>query len=389
MTTPTTSTMRPIQMVDLKAQYQAIKTEVNEAILACIESGAFINGPQVKSFKANLENYLGVHTVIPCANGTDALQIALMALDLQPGDEVIVPTFTYVATAEVIGLLGLIPVMVDVDPDTFNTTAALIEPGITDKTKAIVPVHLFGQSADMEAILALAAKHNLYVIEDNAQAIGADYTFSDGRTQKTGTLGHIGCTSFYPSKNLGAYGDGGAIFTNDEALGKRLQMIASHGQNKRYYHECIGVNSRLDSIQAAVLDIKLARLDDYAKARQAVAAHYDQAFANVDAIQIPTRSPKSTHVFHQYTLQVPADKRDALKAYLQEHGIPSMIYYPVPLDEQNAFKDIAKTNNQTFPVTQQLCKTVLSLPIHTEMDEQQLNHISTTISSFFNESIDS
>lgn len=389
MTTPTTSTMRPIQMVDLKAQYQAIKTEVNEAILACIESGAFINGPQVKSFKANLENYLGAHTVIPCANGTDALQIALMALNLQPGDEVIVPTFTYVATAEVIGLLGLVPVMVDVDPDTFNTTAALIEPVITDKTKAIVPVHLFGQSADMEAILALAAKHNLYVVEDNAQAIGADYTFSDGRVQKTGTLGHIGCTSFYPSKNLGAYGDGGAIFTNDEALGKRLQMVANHGQNKRYYHECIGVNSRLDSIQAAVLDIKLAKLDDYAKARQAVANYYDQAFANIDGIKIPARSPHSTHVFHQYTLQISADKRDALKAHLQEHGIPSMIYYPVPLDEQNAFKDIVKTNNQTFPTTQQLCKTVLSLPIHTEMDAQQLNHISTTVRSFFNESSDS
>lgn len=375
--------MRPIQMVDLKAQYQSIKNAVDTAILDCIESGAFINGPQVKSFKAHLEQYLAVNTVIPCANGTDALQIALMALGLKPGDEVIVPTFTYVATAEVIGLLQLTPVMVDVDPDTFNVTADLIEPLITNKTKAIVPVHLFGQSADMEPILALAKKHKLYVVEDNAQAIGADYTFSDGRVEKTGTLGDIGSTSFYPSKNLGAYGDGGAIFTQNEALGKQLQMIASHGQNKRYYHQCIGVNSRLDSIQAAVLDIKLAKLDAYAAARQEVAAVYDQAFEAIEGVQIPVRQHNSTHVFHQYTLKVPKNKRADLQAYLKENGIPSMIYYPVPLNEQEAFKDIVDTRNASFPVTEQLCQEVLSLPIHTEMDAEQLQFITKTFCSFF------
>ncbi|CAA6824406.1 MAG: Pleiotropic regulatory protein [uncultured Aureispira sp.] len=375
--------MRPIQMVDLKAQYQSIKKTVDTAILDCIESGAFINGPQVKNFKAHLEDYLAVDTVIPCANGTDALQIALMGLGLQPGDEVIVPTFTYVATAEVIGLLQLTPVMVDVDPDTFNVTAALIEPLITNKTKAIVPVHLFGQSADMEPILALAKKHKLYVVEDNAQAIGADYTFSDGRVEKTGTLGDIGTTSFYPSKNLGAYGDGGAIFTQNEGLGKHLQMIASHGQNKRYYHQCIGVNSRLDSIQAAVLDIKLVQLDAYAAARQAVAAVYDQAFESIEGVQTPVRQHNSTHVFHQYTLKVPADKRAALQVYLKGKGIPSMIYYPVPLNEQEAFKGIIDTSKRSFPVTEQLCQEVLSLPIHTEMDAEQLAFITTTFCAFF------
>jgi dTDP-4-amino-4,6-dideoxygalactose transaminase len=370
-------------MVDLKAQYQKIKNIVDTAILDCIGSGAFINGPQVKSFKANLEQYLGAHTVIPCANGTDALQIALMGLGLQPGDEVIVPTFTYVATAEVIGLLRLTPVMVDVDPDTFNVTADLIEPLITNKTKAIVPVHLFGQSADMEPILALAKKHKLYIVEDNAQAIGADYTFSDGRVEKVGTLGDIGCTSFYPSKNLGAYGDGGAIFTQNETLGKQLQMIASHGQNKRYYHQCIGVNSRLDSIQAAVLDIKLAKLEAYTAARQEVAAAYDQAFEGIKGVQIPVRQENSTHVFHQYTLKVPADKRADLQTYLKEKGIPSMIYYPVPLNEQEAFKDILDTSKTSFPVTGQLCQEVLSLPIHTEMDAEQLKFITETFCSFF------
>jgi len=375
--------MRPIQMVDLKAQYKSIKTAVDTAILDCIESGAFINGPQVKSFKAHLEQYLAVNTVIPCANGTDALQIALMGLGLQPGDEVIVPAFTYVATAEVIGLLQLTPVMVDVDPDTFNVTAALIEPLITSKTKAIVPVHLFGQSVDMEPILALAKKYKLYVVEDNAQAIGADYTFSDGRVEKTGTLGDIGTTSFYPSKNLGAYGDGGAIFTQDETLGKQLHMIASHGQNKRYYHQCIGVNSRLDSIQAAVLDIKLAKLDAYAAARQEVAASYDQAFENIEGVQPPVRQHNSTHVFHQYTLKVPADKRATLQAYLKENGIPSMIYYPVPLNKQEAFKNIIDTSKTSFPVTEQLCQEVLSLPVHTEMDAEQLKFITETFCSFF------
>ena len=375
--------MRPIQMVDLKAQYQHLKKEINTAVLECIESAAFINGPAVKTFQANLEQYLHVNSVIPCANGTDALQIALMGLGLEPGDEVIVPAFTYVATAEVIGLLRLNPVMVDVDLDTFNVTAEGIESAITTKTKAIVPVHLFGQSADMEPILQLAKQHNLFVIEDNAQAIGADYTFSDGRIEKTGTVGHIGCTSFYPSKNLGAYGDGGAIFTNDKNLGKQLQKIANHGQDKRYYHDCIGVNSRLDSIQAAILNIKLAKLDDYAAARQAVAAFYDNALGEIEGVQIPVRQHNSTHVFHQYTLQVPAEKRAALKDFLQAQGIPSMIYYPVPLDEQKAFKSMIKENTPPLPTTKKLCETVLSLPIHTEMDKEQLEYIAAAVLDFF------
>lgn len=375
--------MRPIQMVDVKGQYQAIQTAVDEAVLAVIRSGAFINGPAVQSFRQNLETYLSAKAVIPCANGTDALQIALMALDLKAGDEVIVPTFTYVATAEVIGLLGLTPVMVDVDPDTFNVTAALIAPAISERTKAIVPVHLFGQSADMEPILALAKKHNLYVVEDNAQAIGADYTFSNGDIKKTGLLGDIGCTSFYPSKNLGAYGDGGAIFTNDEVLGKKLQTIANHGQSRRYYHDCIGVNSRLDSMQAAVLDIKLAKLDEYTKARQTVAAYYDAAFAAHSAIKTPVRQHNSTHVFHQYTLQVPANKRDKLQAYLSEQAIPAMIYYPLPLNKQAAFEEIAKSATTTFPTTEQLCQTVISLPIHTEMDDEQLKYITDKVLAFF------
>jgi UDP-2-acetamido-2-deoxy-ribo-hexuluronate aminotransferase len=375
--------MRPIHMVDVKTQYQKIEKEVNEAILGVIQSGAFINGPTVKSFKANLEKYLEATCVIPCGNGTDALQIALMALGLQPGDEVIVPTFTYVATAEVIGLLGLIPVLVDVDGDTFNVTADLIVQAITPKTKAIVPVHLFGQSADMEAILKVAKENNLFVIEDNAQAIGATYTFADGKKQKTGTIGHIGCTSFYPSKNLGAYGDGGAIFTNDEVLGKKIQVIANHGQTRRYYHDCIGVNSRLDSIQAAILDIKLVRLDAYTAARQKVAAYYDTAFANIKQIKTPVRAANSTHVFHQYTLQVPASKRAALQDYLQKNQVPAMIYYPLPLNEQEAFKGIGKLATASFPNTDKLCQTVISLPIHTEMDEEQLEYITNKVLAFF------
>ena len=308
-----------IQMVDLIGQYQKIKSEVDEAVLEVIESAAFINGPKVKEFQASLEAYLGVKHVIPCANGTDALQIALMALDLRPGDEVIVPAFTYVATAEVIALLNLSPVMVDVDPETFNITASILEKAITPKTKAVVPVHLFGQSADMESIMAVARKHSIYVIEDNAQAIGADYTFSDGKNQKAGTIGDIGCTSYYPSKNLGAYGDGGAIFTNNEELGQKIRMIANHGQNKRYYHAMVGVNSRLDSIQAAVLNIKLKHLDEYAAARQTVAAYYDKAFSGVEQLQIPKRQHNSTHVFHQYTLLVKDGRRDELQSFLKDH----------------------------------------------------------------------
>lgn len=370
-----------IQMVDLKAQYQNIKAEVDKAVLEVIESGYFINGPAVKAFQAALESYLNVKYVIPVANGTDALQVALMALDLQPGDEVIVPAFTYVATAEVIALLRLKPVMVEVDADTFNTTAEIIEKAITPKTRAIVPVHLYGQSSDMEAIMTLAKKHNIYVIEDNAQAIGADYTYTDGSVHKTGTIGHIGCTSFYPSKNLGAYGDAGAIFTNDDDLAKKIRMVANHGQIKRYYHEVIGVNSRLDSIQAAILHIKLNKLDEYAAARQAAAAYYDKAFGDITQIQVPKRQHNSTHVFHQYTLMIKDGRRNELASYLKERGIPNMIYYPLALYKQKAFAPFY--TGEIMPVTEQLCDTVLSLPMHTEMTEENLEYICAAVKTFF------
>jgi UDP-2-acetamido-2-deoxy-ribo-hexuluronate aminotransferase len=376
--------MHSIQMVDLKSQYEKIKNEIDEAVINCIASTAYINGPEVQSFQKNLENYLNVKHVIPCANGTDALQIALMALGLEPGDEVIVPSFTYVATAEVIGLLRLNPVMVEVDPNTFNVTAEIIEKAITPATKAIVPVHLFGQSCDMEPIMQIAEKHGLFVIEDNAQAIGADYTFSDGTVKKTGTIGHIGCTSFFPSKNLGCYGDGGAIFTNDDDLAAKMRMIANHGQAKKYYHSVIGVNSRLDTIQAAILDIKLKHLDDYCDARAKAADFYDEAFEGIEALQTPAREPKSTHVFHQYTLQVKNGKRDELQKYLGENGIPSMIYYPVPLYKQEAFKQYVSADFE-LPITEKLCDSVLSFPIHTEMNENLLKLISLTVKDFFKE----
>lgn len=372
-----------IQMVDLKGQYKKIQEEVDQAVLEVIRSAAFINGPTVKSFQANLEQYLGAKHVIPCANGTDALQIAFMALGLKPGDEVIVPAFTYVATAEVIALLRLKPIMVDVDPDTFNITADIIEAAVTPNTKAVVPVNLFGQSCDMEPIMEVAKQHNLYVVEDNAQAIGADYTFSDGHSQKTGTIGHIGCTSFYPSKNLGAYGDGGAIYTNDDDLASMLRMMANHGQNKRYYHAHVGVNSRLDSIQAAILDIKLRHLDAYAETRRAAAAHYDQAFANMEQLVVPVRQHNSTHVFHQYTLKVKDGRRDELQAYLKEKGLPSMIYYPVPLYEQKAYKGLSDRHVDSLPVTDQLCKDVISLAMHSELNQEQLEHITETVKSFW------
>jgi len=363
-----------IQMVDLGKQYQEIKDDLDQAVLDCIRSGMFINGPAVKNFQAALEDYLGVKHVIPCANGTDALQIALMALDLKAGDEVIVPSFTYVATAEVIGLLKLKPVMVDVDPNTFNITAEKIKAAITSKTRAIVPVHLFGQSADMEVIMELAREHQLKVIEDNAQAIGADYTFKNGEKQKAGTIGDIGCTSFYPSKNLGCYGDGGAIFTNDDQLAAKLRMIANHGQSKRYYHQMIGVNSRLDSIQAAILGIKLRRLDQYCAARQKVASFYDNAFKDYAEIAIPARQPNSTHVFHQYTLKVTNGKRDQLKEYLSEKGVPSMVYYPVPLYKQEAFKPFVD-GQMEWATTEMLCDSVISLPMHSNMEEETLEYI--------------
>lgn len=375
--------MRPIQMVDLKVQYQALASDIQAAFQTCLDNTAFINGPQVKSFQKNLEAHLDVQHVVPCANGTDALQLALMSLGLVPGDEVIVPAFTYVATAEVIGLLRLTPVLVDVDLDTFNVTAAHIEAAITERTKAIVPVHLFGQSVDMEPILALAQKHGLAIVEDNAQAIGAVYTFSDGRKVHTGGLGDIGCTSFYPSKNLGAYGDGGALTTNNDAHAANLRLLANHGQKRRYYHDKIGVNSRLDSLQAAVLDLKLPHLDDYEARRRQAADYYDQALGRLAGVQCPVRSPNSTHVFHQYTLQVPAEQRDALKAYLQDQGIPSMIYYPVPLQEQEAFKNIIRRPLPDLANANRLCQTVLSLPMHPELDEEQLAYITDAVLQFF------
>lgn len=368
-------------MVDLKGQYEKIKTEVDSAIQNVINNATFINGPEVKIFAADFEQYLDVKHVIPCANGTDALQIAMMALGLKHGDEVITADFTYVATAEVIALLGLTPVLVDVNPDTFDIDVQSIENAITPKTKAIVPVHLFGQCADMEKVMALAKKHHLYVIEDVAQAIGADYTFSDGTKKKAGTIGTIGCTSFFPSKNLGCYGDGGAMYTNDAGLAKKCRMIANHGQSVQYVHDSIGVNSRLDSIQAAVLGIKLKHLNEYAAARNNAAAFYDKAFANNPKLKIPTRSKNSTHVFHQYTLQLNGVDRTKLKEYLASKDIPAMIYYPIPLHMQKAYHD-QRYKEGDFPVTEKLCKTVLSLPMHTELDEDTLKYITESILSF-------
>jgi UDP-2-acetamido-2-deoxy-ribo-hexuluronate aminotransferase len=376
------NTMVQIQMVDLKAQYEAIKPEIDAAIREVLTSTAFINGPQVANFAAHLQRYLDVPFAIPCANGTDALQIALMALGLQPGDEVIVPAFTYVATAEVIALLKLTPVMIDVDPESFMLTAEAVEQAITPRTRAIVPVHLFGQCAPMDAILAIADRHNLFVVEDTAQALGAVYTFPDGRRMRAGTMGHIGCTSFFPSKNLGCYGDGGALFTRDAGLAENIRKIANHGQRVKYYHEVVGVNSRLDTLQAAILDIKLTQLDRYESSRNQAARFYDAALQSLDWLQIPQRLPQSSHVFHQYTLRLnQAADRDALKNHLQQRGIPSMVYYPVPLHLQEAFRQPG-LDEGAFPVAEQLCSQVLSLPIHTEMDEEQLNFIVDAVKSF-------
>lgn len=371
-----------IQMVDLKNQYQKIKNEIDTAILDCILNTSFISGPEVKKFQKSLASFLNVKHVIPCANGTDSLQIAMMALDLKPGDEVICPAFTYVATAEVIGLLGLTPVMVDVDPNTFNINVNEIEKSITIRTKAIVPVHLYGQSCDMEAIMNLANKHDLYVIEDNAQALGADYIFSDGSLAKTGTIGHIGSTSFFPSKNLGCFGDGGALMTNDDDLAIKMQMIANHGQEKKYYHKILGCNSRLDSIQAAVLNVKLKYLDQYGQARNLMANYYDDAFANLNDIHIPERQRNSSHVFHQYTIRVKNGKRNLLKDFLADKGIPSMIYYPLPLYKQEAFQQYVSSDFY-LDVSEQLCEEVLSLPIHTEMNLTEMEYICGNIISFF------
>lgn len=373
--------MRPIQMVDLKKQYQEIKADVDAAIHEVLDSASFINGKAVQDFSKSLANYLDVKHVIPCANGTDALQIAMMALDLQPGDEVITPSFTYIATTEVVALLRLQPVFVEVDPKTFCIDPAAIEKAITPRTKAIVPVHLYGQAANMEAIMEIANRHGLAVIEDNAQAIGSDYYYKDGSSRKTGTIGTIGCTSFFPSKNLGCYGDGGAICTNNDELADKMRMIANHGQKVRYYHEMVGCNSRLDSIQAAVLNIKLPKLDQYIEARRKAADYYDQAFAGHKKITTPYRASNNKHVFHQYTLTLEGINRDGLHQYLAERQIPSMIYYPVPAHRQNMFAALGG-NKFELEVTDWLTERVISLPMHTELDQEQLAYITTEVLAF-------
>lgn len=373
--------MKKIQMVDLVSQYEKMQEEIDTAITDVVRSSAYINGPEVKAFQSELETYLGAKHVVPCANGTDALQIAMMALGLKPGDEVITADFTYVATAEVIALLGLTPVLVDVNPSTFNIEPEAIRAAITPKTKAIVPVHLFGQCAPMEAIMAIAKEHNLFVIEDTAQAIGAEYTFSDGTVKKAGTIGDIGATSFFPSKNLGCYGDGGAMFTNSDEHAAMLRIVANHGQTRQYYHDEVGVNSRLDSIQAAILRIKLRRLDGYNAARQKVAAYYAEAFKDLPEIIVPEHCANSTHVYHQYTMILNGVDRDGLKAHLNERDIPMMIYYPVPLHLQKAYRDDRYTEGH-FPVTEALCKSVASLPMQTELDEEQLKHITEGVISY-------
>lgn len=370
--------MRPLQMVDLKRQYEKIKPEVDAAMLRVVESAAFINGPDVAAFARELEAYLGVKHVIPCANGTDALQMALMALDLQPGDEVITPSFTYIATIEVVALLRLKPVFVDVHPDTFTMDIESVRAAITPRTKAIIPVHLYGQCVDMEPLMALATEHNIPLIEDNAQAIGGHYTFSDGRRAKTGSMGLMGCTSFFPSKNLGCYGDGGAMFTNDDALADKLRMIANHGQKVRYYHELVGCNSRLDTLQAAVLRIKLRHLDEYCDARRAAADYYDRAFAPHPQLSTPARTEYSHHVFHQYTLKLKGVNRDELVEKLAARGIPSMIYYPVASHHQNMLKSFVDADF-SLPVTDALNACVISLPIHTELTEDELKYISDAV----------
>jgi len=370
-------------MVDTGTQYRKIKTEIDAAVIAVMESSQFIGGKVVNEFATNLAAYHGSKHVIPCANGTDALQIAMMALGLQPGDEVITPSFTYIATVEVAALLGIKPVFVEVDKKHFCIDPVAIEKAITPKTKAIVPVHLYGHAADMEAIMSIAEKHKLFVIEDNAQGIGNDFTFSDGSKKKTGSIGHIGCTSFYPSKNLGAFGDGGAIFTDDDALADKLRMIASHGQSKRYYHDVVGCNSRLDAMQAAILNIKLKHLDAYIDARRKAADYYDKAFAGNPKIETPFRADNNRHVFHQYTLILHDTNRDALSQFLADQQIPSMIYYPVPAHRQKMFDAFGGSNYQ-LPITDWLTERVISLPIHTELDTEQQDLVISKVLEFVN-----
>lgn len=373
--------MRPLQMVDTKTQYHKIKKEVDEAVIAVLESSQFIGGKVVNDFATNLARYHGVKHVIPCANGTDALQIAMMALGLQPGDEVITPSFTYIATVEVAALLHIKPIFVEVDKQTFCIDPQAIEKAITPNTKAIVPVHLYGHAADMDAIMDIAARYNLFVIEDNAQAVGNVYAKANGTHAKTGAIGHIGCTSFYPSKNLGAYGDGGAMMTNDDALADKLRMITSHGQSKRYYHDVVGCNSRLDAIQAAILDIKLSHLDDYIDARRSAADYYDAAFATNKKISIPYRAANNKHVFHQYTLILHDVNRDGLHQFLADNAVPSMIYYPVPAHRQKMFDEFSGSSYQ-LPVTDWLTERVISLPVHTELDKEQQDFIIKKVLEF-------
>ncbi|WGD35385.1 DegT/DnrJ/EryC1/StrS family aminotransferase [Olleya sp. YS] len=381
--------MKKIQMVDLKGQYAAIKNVVDASIQEIIDNTSFVNGPKVHEFQKNLENYLGVKHVIPCANGTDALQIAMMGLGLEQGDEVITADFTFAATVEVIALLKLTPVLVDVDPETFNIDLDAVKKAITQKTKAIVPVHLFGQCANMEALMQIAKEHNLYIIEDNAQGIGANYTYSDGKKAKSGTIGHVASTSFFPSKNLGCYGDGGAIFTNDDDLAHTIRGIVNHGMYQRYHHDVVGVNSRLDSIQAAVLDAKLPKLDSYNNARRNAARQYNAAFKGIEKITTPKTvngcdsicDTCDCHVFHQYTLKVENVDRDALVKHLNDNGIPCGVYYPIPLHAQKAYQD-ARYNEADFTVTNQLVKQVISLPMHTELDDEQINFITKTVKDF-------
>lgn len=379
------ATMKKIQMVDLLSQYEKVQSEIDKAILDVVKSSAYINGPEVKEFQKELEAYLGVKHVIPCANGTDALQISMMALGLEPGDEVITPSYTYIATTEVIGLLRLKPVFVDCDPKTFNISPEAIRKAITPKTKAIVPVHLYGQSCDMNEIMAIAKEHNLFVIEDNAQAIGCDFQLSNGDVKKTGTIGTVGCTSFFPSKNLGCYGDGGAICTNDDELAKQIRMVANHGQSKRYYHDRVGCNSRLDSIQAAILRIKLRSLDSYIEARNSAANYYNRAFENVPQITTPFNAEESNHVFHQYTLQLDDSvDRDGLVEYLNSKDIPAMIYYPVPAHRQKMFAELETTCGD-LSVTDWLTTRVISLPMHTELQQEQLEYITHNVKEYINQ----
>ena len=373
---------RNIPMVDLMGQYRKIKDQIDKNLIDCIESGRLVNGPIVSDFCNNLSKYLNVKHVIPCANGTDAIQIAFMALDLKPGDEIICPSWTYIATAEAAAILGLKPVMCDVDPDTFNVSSKHIEPLITKKTKAIIPVHLYGQSCEMEDIMNLAKKYNLKVVEDNAQAIGSIYTFSNGEKKYTGTIGDIGTTSFYPAKNLGCYGDGGAIFTNNDKLAEKIRMIVNHGENKRYHHKLIGCNSRLDSLQAVILDIKLKYLDNYNSTRRIMADNYNKAFKNIINLQTPIKIDNSTHVYHQYTLKILDGRRNKLKEYLHKNGIPTMIYYPIPLYKQEAFSSYVDSNYY-LKNTEELSKNVISLPIHTEIENSSQDFIIEKVLNFF------